>query len=109
MTKRVAKRADDIPVSKALKRIAEWKVASTSEVQGLMDNGTVLIKNRSEILPGSTIVTTRWVVTDKRKNDGTQFMKCRLVARGFQQDVSSMTESVTANRETVRILAWLAS
>lgn len=107
-TMQQAKRANDIPVSKALKRVDEWRVASEKEISGLLKFGVLRVIKRNDIPENATVLTSRWVATQKQTNKGESFLKLRLVARGFEQPFETLQESVTAKRETVRLLCCIA-
>ena len=56
---------------------------------------------------GQPIITTRWVCTEKLKRNQL-VCKARLVARGFEEDSSSLTnESPTCSKDSSRILLLL--
>ena len=59
---------------------------------------------------GQTCISTRWVLTKKLKNNQMVY-KARLVARGFEEDTSTLqTDSPTCSKETLRLaLCILAS
>ena len=53
---------------------------------------------------GQPIISTRWVVTEKRAKDRTT-VKARLVARGFEEETDGtiITESPTCSKEALRL------
>ena len=54
---------------------------------------------------GQPTVSTRWVITEKEKDDG-RVVKARLVARGFEEKVvEARTDSPTCSRISLR-LCW---
>ena len=58
---------------------------------------------------GQKLISTRWVVTEKVK-EGKTITKARLVARGFEENTSSLRkDSPTCSRESVRILLAIAA
>ena len=59
---------------------------------------------------GQPTISVRWVITEKMK-EGSPVIKARLVARGFEEDLSgSPTDSPTCSRDALRIsLAFIAS
>jgi cell wall-associated NlpC family hydrolase len=62
---------------------AQWEAAMEEELQSLTDHNTGVLVDR---LPGSKVITLKWVFTKKRDAAGqVERYKARLVARGFQQ------------------------
>ena len=58
---------------------------------------------------GQPFLSVRWIVTEKLKN-GEPAVKARLVARGFEEDSSSLRkDSPTCSRESVRLALTIAS
>ena len=50
---------------------------------------------------GQPLISTRWVVSEKIK-DGAPTVKARLVARGFEEDTSTLRkDSPTCSKESV--------
>ena len=48
---------------------------------------------------GQKTINSRWVINNKVKSDGSSFVKARLVARGFEEDSSSIqTDSPTCGK-----------
>ena len=53
---------------------------------------------------GQPVISTRWVCTEKMKGDNL-VCKARLVARGFEEDSSSLTnDSPTCSKDSFRIM-----
>ena len=80
-------------------------LAKETEIQNWLDN------NVFEEVPDNNqkAISVRWVVTEKIVN-GKRIIKARLVARGFEEDTSSLRkESPTCSRESIRILILIAS
>ena len=80
-------------------------LAKETEIQNWLDN------NVFEEVPDNNqkAISVRWVITEKVV-DGKRIIKARLVARGFEEDTSSLRkESPTCSRESIRILILIAS
>ena len=80
-------------------------LAKETEIQNWLDN------NVFEEVPDNNqkAISVRWVITEKVV-DGKRIIKARLVARGFEEDISSLwKESPTCSRESIRILILIAS
>ena len=59
---------------------------------------------------GQKVINCRWVMKEKLKTDGSTFVKARLVARGFEEDSSSMqTDSPTCGKESLRVVFVIAA
>ena len=57
---------------------------------------------------GQSAITTRWVMTEKMVADK-NVVKARLVARGFEEDVSHIrTDSPTVSKENIRLVSTVA-
>ena len=59
---------------------------------------------------GQPTISVRWIITEKMK-DGSPVIKARLVARGFEENLSgSSTDSPTCSRDALRVsLAFIAA
>lgn len=57
---------------------------------------------------GQKTISTRWVIT-KKINEGEEIVKARLVVRGFEEDENKQTDSPTAAKSTLRLVAALAA
>ena len=56
------------------------------------------------------VISSKWVLTEKQKEDGSSFMKARLVARGYEEDSSGRrTDSPTCSKQSLRMLFTVAS
>ena len=56
-----------------------------------------------------TAINLRWVITQKTVDDGSKLVKARLVARGFEEDTSSIrTDSPTVSKENIRLISTIA-
>lgn len=59
---------------------------------------------------GQNCISCRWVVTEKQDSDGRSQIKARLVARGFEEDTSSIhTDSPTCGKESLRVVLAIAA
>ena len=63
------------------------------------------------ILPNGQIpINCRWVFKEKLKPNGTPYLTARLVARGFEEDSSSMqTDSPTCGSESLKVVFSIAA
>ncbi len=57
---------------------------------------------------GQPRMSTRWVVTEKRRDDAV-LVKARLVVRGFEEKEPIQSDSPTAGKDTLRIVLSLSS
>ena len=82
------------------------KMAKEVELKNLMDYET--FEEVADV--GQERITSRWVVTTKEVHDG-QKTKCkaRLVARGFQEEVSPQSDSPTVLRESNKLFTAVAA
>ena len=55
------------------------------------------------------IVTCKWIITEKEKNDGTSSAKDRLFARGFEESLTERTDSLICSKQSLRMLSTVAS
>ena len=55
------------------------------------------------------VISCRWVITEKIKEDGTSIVKSRLVARGFEDSSPGRTDSPTNSKQSLRLLFSIAS
>ena len=89
----------ELPVSKH--GTPEVKEAKMAEVSNLLDY-EVFEEVKDE---GQETIGSRWVVTEKEKNDGQkQQTKERLVARGFQETLKPQSDSPTVSKESFKSL-----
>lgn len=103
------KKKREIPISKAAQMVDQWRAASSKETQAMLDFGVLRVVHRDEVPHGATVITRRLVVTHKVTNkDPVGFLTARLVARGFEQEYSTLQESVTADRRTARLLCHIS-
>ena len=59
---------------------------------------------------GEKRVSTRWVISEKIKDEGESILKARLVARGYEEDKSGMhTDSPTCTKQSLRMIFVVAS
>ena len=59
---------------------------------------------------GQKAISCRWVINNKIKSDGSSFVKARLVARGFEEDSSSIqTDSPTVGKESFKAVLAIAA
>ena len=59
---------------------------------------------------GEKCISCRWVLSEKQNIDGSSFLKARLVARGFEEDLSGIqTDSPTCGKESLRVVLAIAS
>ena len=59
---------------------------------------------------GQKVINSRWVLKEKHKPNGSQALRARLVARGFEEDSSSMqTDSPTCGSESLRTVFVIAA
>ena len=82
------------------KKIHEVSCAKEKELLNLREN------NVYDTVPyeGQTLISSRWVVTEKYDN-GHRKIKARLVARGFEEDSSSLKiDSPTCTKESLCVL-----
>ncbi|CAL4058623.1 unnamed protein product, partial [Meganyctiphanes norvegica] len=80
-------------------------LAKNKEIQTWIDNKVF------EVVPneGQRAISVRWIVTEKTKDNGL-VIKARLVARGFEEDTTSLRkDSPTCSKESVRLLVAFAS
>ena len=64
----------------------------------------------AELDNGQKAINCRWVFSNKMKSDGSSFVKARLVARGFEEDSSSIqTDSPTCGKEAFRVVLAIAA
>ena len=82
----------------------EFAAAKAKELQSFLDND-VYEKCHVSILPaGTQIISSRFVLSWKDMGDGIKMAKARLVARGFQEDVSDeAVDAPTASPESLRL------
>ena len=59
---------------------------------------------------GQKVINCRWVFKEKQQDDGSPTLQARLVARGFEEDSSSMqTDSPTCGPESLRVVFEIAA
>ena len=59
---------------------------------------------------GQKCVSCRWVINEKENENGSTFVKARLVARGFEEDPSNIqTDSPTCGKEALRVVFSIAA
>ena len=84
----------------------EVQQAKMKEIQAWEDNK--VIKRVEDT--GQETISLRWVLTKKDDEVGGSVIKARLVARGYEEDKSSLrTDSPTCSKEGLRILVSIAS
>ena len=83
----------------------EVAIAKEKEIQNWKENNVFEeVEDRKQ-----KAITVRWVITEKVK-EGRPITKARLVARGFEENTSSLRkDSPTCSREAIRILIAIAS
>ena len=80
--------------------------AKEAEIKSWSDN-EVFVRVPND---GQRTISVRWVITEKAVNNGQSTVKARLVARGFEEDTSTLQkDSPTCSKESIRILVALAS
>jgi hypothetical protein len=52
---------------------------------------------------------SRWVFTVKEDDEGRSFLKARLVAQGFDEEVDHHLDAPTASRDAARIVTYTAA
>ena len=56
------------------------------------------------------MIGSHWVITKKEKHDGQKTVyKARLVARGFQERMKPQSDSLTAAKESFKLLKVIAA
>ena len=80
--------------------------AKGKEIKNLEDNNVFEWVNDY----GQEIVSCRWVLSEKQKDDGSSFLKARLVARGFEDyHYEGRTDSPTCSKQSLRMVFVVAS
>ena len=78
--------------------------AKKNEIKNLEDFGTFDEVNENEIPPESSVIGSRWVVTEKEGHDGQkQKIKAQLVARGFQEEVKPQSDAPAAHKDSLKL------
>ena len=99
----------ELAVKEALQYPDEWLRSTTKELECMAKYGVLRpVPRHSVDFENSEVISTRWVLTWKKKDGQEPFMKARLVARGFEQEVASAQESVTCRRDVVTKLCVLS-
>ena len=78
--------------------------AKIKEIESWKENEVYV----EEIEDGQTLLSVRWVVTEKVKNDKT-VTKARLVVRGFEEMFQDRTDSPTCSKDSLRLSLWIMS
>ena len=85
---------------------AEIVEAKEKEFQNLQENDVFEWVDDE----GGKVVSTKWVITEKTNPDGTRKVKARLVARGFEEQLTDKrVDSPTASRQSLRLIFTAAS
>ena len=80
--------------------------AKEKEIESLENNNVFEWVEYSD----QDVISSKWVLTEKQKEDGSSFMKARLVARGYEEDSSGRrTDSPTCSKQSLRMLFTVAS
>lgn len=64
----------------------EFQEAMRAEVESFYKNDCVKERLLQDVVGNGNLISTRWVLTIKTREDGTKRHKARLVARGFEDD-----------------------
>lgn len=83
--------------------------SSKSEIQGLLDRGSYMVVNKSDIPKDTTILKSRVQHSIKTDQDGNTKFKRRLVMQGHKDPDkgSIVTEAPTVLRASIRIILTL--
>jgi hypothetical protein len=66
--------------------VPEFELAKKAEIEAFRRLGCIEDMDSTNLTRDSNVVSTRWVLTIKTREDGTKRYKARLVARGFEDD-----------------------
>ena len=66
--------------------------------------------SKKDLSADSNVIGSRWVITEKQKQDGQkQNIKARLVARGFQEVNKPQSDAPAAHRESFKLFMAVAA
>jgi hypothetical protein len=105
-------RTTSVPYSEAIKDEEFWR-AMQDEIESFYKNGSVEEVLKSNLMPGTPILSTKWVLTLKNiaeELSGVQY-KARLTVRGYEDCLKNVISSYapTLSKSTLRlILAFTA-
>jgi hypothetical protein len=87
-------------------RIPEMKRAMDSEIEYFRRMKCIETVQMKDVPKGANLVTSRWVLTIKAREDGFKRYKARLVARGFEDDEKARVtrDAPTASKSSQRLV-----
>ena len=85
--------------------------SSREEIQGLLDRGTYVVVNESDVPPGATVLKSRVVHSIKVDSKGNEKYKTRLVTQGHLDPEKGkiVNEAPTNLRSSTRLISSIAS
>ena len=88
----------------------EFVAAREKELKSIRDNRVYEPCHVRDLPPGTQIISSRFVLAWKDLDDGLKMAKARLVARGFQEDVTDeAVDAPTATKESLRLACHLVA